>query len=39
MHMNISIVIMHATVPVVAMYVIVLSSNFIFLCLTDTHFS
>ena len=36
---NISIVIMHVTVSVVAMYVAVSSSNFIFLCLTGTHFS
>ena len=39
MHMTISIVIMHVTVSVVAMYVTVSSSNFIFLSLTDTHFS
>ena len=39
MHMTISIVIMHVTVSVVAIYVTVSSSNFIFLCLTDTHFS
>ena len=43
MHMNISIVIeiviMHVTVSAVAMYVTVSSSNFIFLCLTDTYFS
>ena len=39
MHMIVSFVIMHVTVPVVAMYVTVSSSNFIFLCLTDTHFS
>ena len=37
MHMAISIVIMHVTVFVVAMYVIVSSSNFI--PLFDTHFS
>ena len=39
MHMTISIVIMHVTVSVVAMYVAVSSSNSIFLCLTNTHFS
>ena len=39
MHMTISIVLMQVTVSVVAMYVTVLSNNFIFLCLTDTHFS
>ena len=39
MHMTISIVIMQVTVSVVAMYVTVSSSNFIFLCLIDTHFS
>ena len=37
--MTISIVVMHVTVPVVAMYVTVSSSNFIFLSLTDNHFS
>ena len=39
MHMTISIVIMQVTVSIVAMYVTVSSSNFIFLSLTDTHFS
>ena len=39
MHMNISIVIMHVAAPVVAMYMTVSGSKFIFLCLTDTHFS
>ena len=38
MHMTISIVIMQVTVFVVAIYVKVSSSNFIFLSLTDTHF-
>ena len=38
-HMTISIAIMHVTLSVVAMYVPVSSSNFAFLCLTDTHFS
>ena len=38
-HMTISIAIMQVTVSVVAMYVTVSSSNFIFLSLTDTHFS
>ena len=37
--MTISIVIMQVTVSVVAMYVTVSSSNFIFLSLTDIHFS
>ena len=39
MYMTISIVIMQMTVSVVAMYVTVSSSSFIFLSLTDTHFS
>ena len=39
MHMTSSIVIMQVTVSVVAMYVTWSSSNFIFLSLTDTHFS
>ena len=39
MHMTISAVIMHVAISVVAMYVTVSSSNFIFLSLTDTHFS
>ena len=37
--MTISSVIMQVTVSAVAMYVAVSSSNFIFLSLTDTHFS
>ena len=37
--MTISTVIMQVTVSVVAMYVTVSSSNFIFLSLDDTHFS
>ena len=39
MHMTISIVIMRATVSVVAMYVAVLSRKFIVLFLTNTHVS
>ena len=39
MHMTVSTVIMQVTVSVVAMYVTVSGSNFIFLSLTDTHFS
>ena len=39
MRMTIYIVIMHVTVSLVAMCVTVPSSNVIFLCLTDTHFS
>ena len=39
MHMTISIVIKQVAVSVVAMYVTALSSNFIFLSLTDIHFS
>ena len=39
MHMTISVAIMQVTVSVVAMYVIASSSNFIFLSVTDTHFS
>ena len=39
MYMTIFVVNMHVTVSVVAMYVTVSSSNFIFLSLTDTHFS
>ena len=39
MHMTISVTVMQVTVSVVAMYVTVSSSNFIFLSLTDTHFS
>ena len=38
-YMTVSIVIMQVTVSIVAMYVKVSSSNFIFLSLTDTHFS
>ena len=38
-HMTISIIIIYVTVSVAAMYVTTVSSiNFIFLCLTDTHF-
>ena len=37
--MTISIAVMQVTVSVVAMYVTVSSSNFIFLSLTDTYFS
>ena len=37
--MTISIVVMQVIVTVVAMYVTVSSSNFIFFSLTDTHFS
>ena len=39
MHMTVSIVIMEMTVSVAAMYATVSSKNFIFLSLTDTHFS
>ena len=39
MHMTISVVIMQVTVSVVAIYVAVSSNNFIFICLTGTHFS
>ena len=39
MYMTITIVIMQVTVSVEAMYLTVSSSNFIFLSLTDTHFS
>ena len=37
--MTISIVIMQVAVSIVAMYVIASSCNFIFLSLTDIHFS
>ena len=39
MHITISIVIRQVTVSVVAMYVTVSSSYFIFFSLIDTHFS
>ena len=39
MHVTISIVIMQVAVSIVAMYVTASSSKFIFLSLTDIHFS
>ena len=39
MHMTISIVIMEVAVSIVGMYVTASSSNFMFLSLTEIHFS